>query len=330
MVAIRVTGAAGQGLGALGTGVDHLEMIDGENGPVVVALSSAGGGLVTLSFGGDGQAYVSDTQSLSQAFWDQSIGNLSLIDTGDTVFAAVASEGSNRLLGYDIDGASIGSAGALQGNGLSASASALYQVSSTGHLFAAHMDGTLRSFEQSGAQSFVAGQTIHDTEGTFLAAPGAVETLSVGAREFVVMASMQETGVSVFEVNPGTGNLAHTGSVGTQSGLGLFPTVVDMETVAIDGQGFALLVTRSETSESAALTVLRLDGAGQPQVTDHILDNQLSRFGTATELEVVHQGGWTYVLASGGDDGISLFALNPKFADCAGPAHGRWFCTARS
>ncbi|MEM8654683.1 MAG: calcium-binding protein [Pseudomonadota bacterium] len=311
MVALRVTGTVGQGLGALATGVDHLEMIATPTGPVLVALSAAGGGLVTLSFGANGQANVSDTQSLTQGFWDQSNGTLSLIATGDSVFAAIASEGDNRVLGYEIDGAAIGQAGALQGDGLSAAGNTVYQVSGDAYLFAAGADGTLRCFRPAENDTFMAGQVTQDANDTFHAVPGVVDALSVGGRDFLITACLKDTGISVFEVDPDTGHVAHTGAVGAHMGLGLFETAVDMETTVVGDQGYALVVTRSETSDSAALTVVAITQDGQLRVTDHILDNQLSRFGKATELEVVQNGDWTYVLASGGDDGVSLFALTP-------------------
>ncbi|WP_299658263.1 hypothetical protein [uncultured Tateyamaria sp.] len=311
MVALRVTGSVGQGLGPLATGVDHLEVMATAVGPAVVALSAAGGGLVTLTFGGAGQAQIADTQSLTQAFWDQSNGNLSLIDTGDTVFVAVGSEGNNRLLGFEVDGASIGPAAALEGNGLSASQDAVYQVSGNGYLFSAGTDGTLRCFRAGDESTFNAGQVTRDEGDTFHATPGAVAALSFGGHDFLITACLEDTGISVFKVDPNSGHVAHAGAISTEMGLGLFETAVDMETAVVGGQGFVLVVTRSETSESAALSVIAVDTDGQPRVTDHILDNQLSRFGSATELEVVHHDGWTYVLASGGDDGISLFALGP-------------------
>lgn len=311
MIGLSVTGTVGQGLGALATGVDHLEMIDAPDGPVLVALSAAGGGLVTLTFGVDGQADVADTQFLTDPLWAQSNGALSLIATGDSVFAAVAREGSDRLLGYDIDGAAIAGAGALQGMGLSAAASAMYEVSDSGYLFAAGTDGTLRCFRPQDANMYMAGQVTLDADDTFHAVPGAVDMLSINGRDFLVTACLDDIGISVFEVDPVTGHAVHTGAVGAHMGLGLFETAVDMETAVTGGQGFVLVITRAETSESAALSVIAVDQAGQPRVTDHILDNQLSRFGAATELEVVQKGDWTYVIASGGDDGVSLFALTP-------------------
>ncbi|MEO0863778.1 MAG: calcium-binding protein, partial [Pseudomonadota bacterium] len=310
MIELQAVGTFGQGLGALAQGVDHFEVIDTAEGPTAVALSATGGGLVTVQFGTDGQAAVADTQVLSAAFWSQSTGQLSLISTANGVFAGVASEGGNRLLGHEITGGQVGAATALEGSGLSAADGAVYGFGTQGYLFAARSDGVLQSFAAVGDSSYELRNTVADTSTTFHAAPGALDVLTLGGRDFVVTACQEDTGISVYAVDAATGALTHTDAVGTEMGLGLFQTVVDVKTASVDGQGYALVVTRSESSDGAALSVIAINAAGQMQVTDHILDNLFTRFGTATELEVVQHGSWTYVLAAGGDSGVSLFALS--------------------
>jgi hypothetical protein len=54
---------------------------------------------------------------------------------------------------------------------------------------------------------------------------------------------------------------------------------------------------------------LRDSGALLP--VDHVIDTLATRFGDLLALEVVTVDGRTYVVAAGGDDGITLFTLLP-------------------
>ncbi|KUF08951.1 calcium-binding protein [Pseudoponticoccus marisrubri] len=311
MVRITFEGRVGQSLGALGTGIDQAKVIDGAGDPVIVGLSAQGGGLVTLDFAANGQARVADTQYLSRNVWANATGTLELIPGATGTFAVVAADGSDELVGHSIRSGQIASSAGVSGDNLAVDRNGHYQMAESGYLFAAAPNGTLRCFRLDENGTYRAGQVTRDTDVTFHDSPGALATLRIASKEFLVTACHNDAGLSVYEIDAATGHLSHTGSLGTATGLGLLDTPVALETVAAGAGGFVILATRSETGSSAALSVIELSADGQPRVADHILDGQLTRFGAVSGLQVVTHDGWTYVTVAGGDQGVSLFALTP-------------------
>ncbi len=74
------------------------------------------------------------------------------------------------------------------------------------------------------------------------------------------------------------------------------------------GRDFVLL----GASGSSSITVLELGASGRLQVIDQVLDDLTTRFQGVTVLETATINGQVFVVAGGGDDGLSLFALLPS------------------
>mgnify|MGYP003115624141 FL=1 len=60
-----------------------------------------------------------------------------------------------------------------------------------------------------------------------------------------------------------------------------------------------------------SLSVLRVEADGSLTIVDHLLDTRDTRFGSVTALEVVTHNGTVYVIAGGGDDGITVLQMLP-------------------
>ena len=311
MGGLTAIGLVGQGLEALAAGVDHLALVDAAQGSTIVALSAHGGGLVVLSFGHQGEAQISDTQIISDNLDSYSNRIFSLILTPDGVVAAVTRSGDNTLLGYEISSGMIGATVEIEAQGIGAPSAVIYHVSDSGMLFTAGSDGVLRSFRADGSTSYLAAGVTQDSDSSYHALPAALESLTIDGSDFLLTACLQDTGISVYRVDADSGDMSHTGAVSTESGLGILPTIVDVKTASVGDQGYALVLSRANASKGAALSVLVIDENGRPHPTDHILDNRLTRFGAASELEVIQTGDWVYVLVSGADGGVSLFTLSP-------------------
>ena len=104
----------------------------------------------------------------------------------------------------------------------------------------------------------------------------------------------------------GSGSLRLTASLGAAEGLGLnAPTALQQVTLA--GQTYLIVAARG----SSSLSVLRVGADGALSVTDHVIDGLSSRFQHVTALDTVTVAGRVYVVAGGGDDGLSLFELLP-------------------
>lgn len=132
-----------------------------------------------------------------------------------------------------------------------------------------------------------------------------LELVTVGGREFLLRADGGFDGVASYRIGA-TGTLVQAGGLGAANGLGVNdPTA--MATVRAFGKTFVLL----GAGGSGTISVMELTATGSLRPTDHLLDTLDSRFGTITALEVVTVAGRVFVVAGGGDDGLSLFTLLP-------------------
>ena len=94
--------------------------------------------------------------------------------------------------------------------------------------------------------------------------------------------------------------------IGAQGGLGL-AQVSAIETVQVAGVDWAVVAGAG----SSSLTVLALDAEGRMTTVFHAIDTLHSRFATVSALAVAEVAGRGYVVAAGGDGGISLLMLLP-------------------
>jgi len=310
MVEIVFGATVGRDLQALGVGINQTAVLQTSGGPVVVSLSGAEGGLVTLAFDAGGQAYVSDRQYFSTDFWAATTGRLDLIVSGAEVVAVTASQGRDRIFGYRIEGNQIAALTSLSAEGIVGTGRTLYQQSG-GFLFGASGDGGLHSLRALAAGGLTAAETRFDTASGFHAQPGAMASIVLQGRHFLLTTGLRDVGVSAFELDQSTGHLTQVAAVGRATGLGLFDKPIAVETTVLGGQGYMVVASAAETGIGAALSVIAISPDGQLRVTDHILDSLATRFGRVTGLSVVEHNGWSYVIAQGGDMGVSLFSLMP-------------------
>lgn len=153
-----------------------------------------------------------------------------------------------------------------------------------------------------GATPTVLGR-VSDTTATY--ASGITDTAIIqdGSSAILAVASGREHGVSFYTVTA-NGGIAHVTSAGMKDSLPIhIPTAI--EAVRMGGQDFFVVAAAG----SSSLTVLNLAANGRLTVTDHVLDCRCTRFAGAAELELVTKGGHSFVVASGSDDGISVFRL---------------------
>lgn len=94
--------------------------------------------------------------------------------------------------------------------------------------------------------------------------------------------------------------------LGQETGIGIaHPSALAMATVG--GALHALVAAAG----SSSLTVLRVGADGRLTPVDHVIDGLYTRFQAVSSLEVVQTAGRAYVLAGGGDDGLTLMLLLP-------------------
>jgi len=211
---------------------------------------------------------------------------------------------STGLVGYDLN--SDGSIGGLQETGTLAGGgdvSALVQMSlgSTDLLAIAH-EGT----GQIGTY-FVNGDGTLSLAGLAVGEADSMQAVQSGAGQFVVSADAATNAISVFQVDAGTGMLAAIDNTSAIETLGIaVPTAVEV----VEAYGQSWIVVAGSASNS--LSVMKLSDTGSLIPTDHVLDTLDTRFQSVQDLSLIEVDGRVFVVAGGGDDGITLFTLTPN------------------
>jgi Ca2+-binding RTX toxin-like protein len=115
----------------------------------------------------------------------------------------------------------------------------------------------------------------------------------------------RDPGITAWAVGP-TGALTAGDSLTPEQGLWIAaPTAL----VAMQAAGQTYLVVAAAGSDSLSVVAVGRDGRLTP--VDHVIDTLATRFAEVAALATVRRDGVDYLVAGGGDDGISLFQLLP-------------------
>ncbi|KIC40498.1 hcalcium-binding protein [Ruegeria sp. ANG-R] len=133
-----------------------------------------------------------------------------------------------------------------------------------------------------------------------------LKTLQSGSNHFVITADTAGNTISSYTVNQGTGALSEVDGNEAIRTLGInTPTAVE----AVQAYGKSWVVVAGVGSNS--LSVLELASNGQLKPADHVLDTLHTRFASVQDIAAVQVEGRVFVVAGGGDDGITLFTMTP-------------------
>lgn len=134
----------------------------------------------------------------------------------------------------------------------------------------------------------------------------ALGTLPAGGGQVLLAGQSGDDRLLSYRVDAG-GGLTYAATLGAESGLSIAsPTAI--APVSAGGQSYAVIAAAG----SSSLTVVAVAPEGVLQATDQVVDDQATRFAHADRVATVTAGGTAFVLASGSDDGLSLFALTPR------------------
>jgi len=140
---------------------------------------------------------------------------------------------------------------------------------------------------------------------TYAAAITGTATATAGGTTYLYTASASENGVSAWSI-ANNGSPRHVAGMGNDDGLWVSnPTALVSATTG--GRSFLVLASAGTDS----LSVLRVESDGSLTIVDHLLDTRDTRFGDVAALEVVSHEGAVYVIAGGGDDGITVLQMLP-------------------
>lgn len=302
------------------TGVSDIKFIEGPFGTVIYAVTPGGG-----SAGGSGG--ISAWQSSGAGQW----GRYDFAVLPGTVQPGLPSE----LFTLETAGSAALAISGVNGTGLWS-----YQLDGTGHIpgvgsvpATAALPADLAQIHTQpvGAQSYVyasrlgqaqieiwtlgsAGQlsnhrtvTVTGTAGTAVGPEGivAIRGAVAGGQPLLVVAADGPDALLIYRLSSG-GLPQLVARVPVADGIGI-ATPTALEVVDLGGRVYAVLAGAG----SSSISVFEIGADGQPHVTDHVIDGLATRFANITRLSAVTFGEAVFIVASGGDDGISLFQLLP-------------------
>lgn len=154
-----------------------------------------------------------------------------------------------------------------------------------------------------GGLSLVA--SISDGPKAYLADVADLAGLQVAGRNFLLIASPLEDGLSLFEIDA-AGQAHFLDALGAQNGLPIGGPRA-LQTVSVAGLDYVLVAS----TLSSSLSVIRVNPQGVMFAVSHLVDDRASRFADVAALDAFAWQGRVFVVAAGSDAGLSLLELLP-------------------
>ncbi|QQA45081.1 calcium-binding protein [Pelagovum pacificum] len=304
---ISVRGTLRLGADQLDIGISDLRLgTVSSSSAVVYGTTGRLGGLFTLRLPSNGMASLKDSVIFGSSAYTAA-PDLGLIDIGRGPEVATGLDSAGRFVFTDTD-----ASGALNGSRTKPGPSQLtgwvtqVDQANSGTVFAADTRGGILFFGHDGSGGLTGGSMVADTSASHLARVTATATARIGSNDYLFAADSVEKGVTSLRV--GTGGATVKDAIGAADGIGIM-TPTDIATATVLGETFVLLA--SSASGGGALSVFKASSSGSLSLADHVTDTLLTRFGQAQTLVTVQSGDRTFVVAGGGDLGLSLFVLLP-------------------
>lgn len=286
-----------------------LEIAEGPDGPVVYAVSRTGQAVAAFATdaAGGGATHI-DQEGLGPGLSPLGPLRLELLHTAGQARLVVLSADAQGLpcLQTGPDGQLAPVSDHLAADGLTGTLSAIAVIDLGGETY---LYTSLYSGENALSCHLLAADGSLQPHPSAIPLAGAVSALlpvTVGEQALLLAACPTTAQVHSFRVEPG-GALTPADAIGAPEGLGL-QSPGALAHARLAGQDYLFV----GAAGSSSISVLRLDASGALTPTDHLVDGLDSRFGAISALEAVTMGdGRVYVIAGGGDDGLSLFQLLP-------------------
>jgi Ca2+-binding RTX toxin-like protein len=163
----------------------------------------------------------------------------------------------------------------------------------------------LRLFSVSSAGDFTLTSTMQDTAKSYLGDVADMAAVNIGGRDFLLTASALENGVSLFEVDE-AGQMSFVDAIGAGDGLAVSGPAA-LQSVKIGDTQYVVLAS----TLSSSLSVLRVNEMGVLFVTDHRVDDRITRFDNVAALDMFSYAGRVFVATGGTDSGVTVMELLP-------------------
>lgn len=302
MPQLQVQSVVRTGNGAFDTGIEDLLVFDSDGTAMLVSATGDRGGVAT---------YALDTGADPDFVSGRSLGDTTdaapvLLDTEDgDILVAGLDSGAVRALDVYSTGnlstpqsLSADSADWSLGTRLGEDMLALADSNGRGvTVYSGLQSGTLTKIRSTG-----------DDDTTYADDVTAMDSVQIGGRDILIVASGSERGLTAYEVTPN--GVTVTDAIGAADGLSLM-AATDLEVVTVDGQSYAVVASAPGAGAVGALSVVEIGADGRLTPVDHLLDTRDSAFAQAQDVASITHDGVTFVAAAGGEGGVSLFAMMP-------------------
>ena len=294
-------------------GITDLVVHQTASGPVLYATSGPSGGLSAYAIAANGALTLVDYAHFHGSFASSVMAQMAMLDTTNGLQLVVAGTTAGQLTAY-----AISAQGMIEGHapitGLASPSAAVLDIDQWGSdmLFLANGGGgSIQGYAIEGPTQLTERFGVGDTAATYAATVFALETVALGGADYLLGACVTDRGVTAYRIGPN--GLVATGNLGVAEGIGIM-TPTTLATAAIGARQFVLLgsAPAEGAGRSGAITVMELLPDGSLIPTDHVIDTLHTRFGMIQTLDVIEANGVTYVIAAGGDEGLTLFVLLPN------------------
>ncbi|WP_114965959.1 hypothetical protein [Alkalilacustris brevis] len=292
-------------------GIADMEVIWAGDTPYVFAGAMTDGGINRLELHSDRVAELAQASLAGQYPGQITLEGLSIVTLGGQPHLLGLGRAGEAAMLRQIDPAS-GQIGASVGFDADAALlrgwSQAISVTLEGRdhmVVARHDEPGLWVYELGAGNALTLRGTVADTTKTALAGISDLAVVTIGETIHLLAVSESRAGVSSLRLGP-DGGLTPVDSFGAHVGAGMSGSTA-LATAEVQGETHAVVASAG----SGALTVLRVNEAGVLFPTDHRLDDMHTRFAGVQDIAAFSHEGRAFLVAGGGDDGLSLFELGP-------------------
>lgn len=286
-------------------GLSDIAIVQVSGRWLLVVASEADSAITTYELGGDGTPVFVDSQSYTANSGTRTIWRLNFAQSGGDFLVLPATRYEDQTVLFRLYSTGMLSpprSGGVPGEGLGINKTV--DMGGGTFVFAQSYGGqVLTVYRLNTDQTLAEVQVLTDTNEVFLGDISALEHVSVGSFDFLVVTSAFDAGVSSYRIgNDGQLSLVDTVTPQESSGFAKSQALAAME---VGGRDFVVMAAAGTSS----LTVYRVGAAGNLRETDHIIDSLDTRFQGASVLESFTFAGRQFLVAAGSDDGITVLEL---------------------
>ncbi|MEQ9260228.1 MAG: hypothetical protein RIG84_14165 [Roseovarius sp.] len=307
---LRIEGKILSGFETLDRGITDIELVTGAGGPKLVTASGPEGGLASYSLRADLLPVFGHNAFYVSSFVSGGGHDILVSNHGGETRVHVTGVTPDGLTSFRMnDNGSFSSRQTID-NARFGDGNAVAAETDSGLIVMADPEGSgFAIYDIRQDWALVNDRKVEDTGNTNADRIGDIETVRIGSSDIIVVASQSEHGVTAYRMVDG--EAVAMDSVGRPEGLGIMvPT--DIEIVEAGGNTYLIVASEPSGGNSGALTVMRIRANGTLEPTDHVIDTLDSRFGDVQHISTATVDGHTYVVAAGGDGGLTLFELLPN------------------